>query len=283
MFTTPTTGFHWWGEIGINAFHVHNHHCTLCWERNFSLQFISDILRLFSSPVSSVNVREACHQSFWYMHCISLSLQLSRRCNTQIMWCKFLFHFTTLVNMNSLKHRQTFKNHPLIAGLLRRQVEHAASARRHAMLLLWLTALPASWISCLLSKGKTFSESPGSAGCCTLSELVGVLQPKPMLQPQQPVWQEHILSKFFICWIWAGREGEGRSEWELGSILTIVICQSLIFNFLFLKGWEWKGSQKHASLPLFEAGSPGSQANSVTGFASSTGSPQLNLCSFTML
>lgn len=95
------------------------------------------------------------------------------------MWCKFFFHFITVVNMNSLKHHQTFKKHPLIAGLLRRQVEHAASARRHAMLLLWLTALPASWISCLLSKGRTFSESPGSAGCCTLSELVGVLQPKP--------------------------------------------------------------------------------------------------------
>lgn len=47
------------------------------------------------------------------------------------------------------------------------------------MLLLWLTAVPVSWISCHLSKGRTFSESPGSAGCCTLSELVGVLQPKP--------------------------------------------------------------------------------------------------------
>lgn len=156
--------------------------------RRFLLAVYQSHFEAFFPPFSLVNIREACHQSFRRMHCISLSLQLSSRCNTQLMWWKLpLFHFTILVYMDSLKHLQTFKNCPLSSSVLRTKIRHSASVRRHVMLLSTAVSAAVPPDFCVsFPRERPLQRAAGTAGGCSLAELVGSLQPKPGLQPQQP-------------------------------------------------------------------------------------------------
>lgn len=170
-------------------------------------------------------------------------------------WALPLLHFTILVYVDRLKHFQTFKSCPLSSILLRTRIRHSASARRHVALLSMSdrAAVPPDF--CVsFPRERPFRRAPGTAGMTAAKARAATTAARVAGAYRAPV---------LLCWVQAGKWGrKKRARSGEHSRYCFYLCVSLAFNFSFLEGREWKGSQKHFLLS-FEARCHSSWGKSV--------------------
>lgn len=228
MLPKSPIGLQRWGETGINSFHVCHHHHTLCWEGNFSLELISHILKL-SFPhfpwwiwgrlaIKALDGCTAFHWAYSY---------LADVCTTDVMnIASFPFRylglcgqFNTPSNFQKLSSElQSPENKDQALGLS----EEAC----HAALYSWEPCC-ASWLLCLLSKGKTFSEGPWRCWGLPSGWAGGITAAKARAPATAAKGGRSTSCPSASAGSRLG-DGVGRRGQDLGSILAIgFICWSL--------------------------------------------------------
>ena len=198
-------------------------------------------------------MRKAYHQSFWCMHCISLSLQLSRRYNTQVVWCTFLFHFHCICLYGEFKTAADFSK--LWVFISWEDGCHSFT-KETCLATLRLTALPTSRFCVSFPEEGSFQRAPALLSASTY----GITEAKAKTAATAAMMKEQFVQLLLLLSpSWKRQEREKIVRSEKHSLYCFYMTVSLTFISSFLK--VWNSSQPHTFLFLSMARCHNSQGN----------------------